>query len=270
MDVLTITSASSMEWIWNEYFEIGMVLEGTLILQAGTQKELLRPGDGFFINAQVRHCFRNADRNYVLLYHALFLPRLVGGSADSIYWQKYIYPLLHNTAFPLQVFYRKEDSDKETLDHIMHVFRIMQYHILGYELLVRNELSFILLDLFGRQHYLEESISTKQLRNEERIRTMISYIETHYPESITLQDLADSALISVSECIRCFRETLQETPANYVRMFRLIKAADEIIHTDKTISSIAYDCGFQEVSYFNRCFKAQYKTTPLLYRQKNQ
>ena len=99
---------------------------------------------------------------------------------------------------------------------------------------------------------------------------MMHYIEENYDHSITVQDLADSAAISISECIRCFKSTLQETPINYVRMFRLVKAADEIIHTNRNISEIAYSCGFQEISYFNLCFKKQYNQTPLQYRQMNQ
>lgn len=270
MDILAISKNTAPHWAYSNHFRIGLVMEGTLTLHAGSQTALVHAGDGFFINTQVRHLFTTATNDPVLLYSVSFHPRIIGGSADSVYWQKYINPLSSNSSYPLQVFHKQETSDEESLQHILHVLRTLQYRIPGYELLVRNELSFVILDLIGRQSFEQNSISRKQLRNEERIHHMLQYIEQHYAEPISLQDLSSSISISVSECIRCFKDTLMMTPINYIRMFRLIKAEEQILHTNKTISEIAYDCGFPEPSYFNRCFKKQYKQTPLQYRLHNQ
>lgn len=270
MDILAISKNTAPHWAYSNHFRIGLVMEGTLTLHAGSQTAFVHAGDGFFINTQVRHLFTTATNDPVLLYSVSFHPRIIGGSADSVYWQKYINPLSSNSSYPLQVFHKQETSDEESLQHILHVLRTLQYRIPGYELLVRNELSFVILGLIGRQSFEQNSISRKQLRNEERIHHMLQYIEQHYAEPISLQDLSSSISISVSECIRCFKDTLMMTPINYIRMFRLIKAEEQILHTNKTISEIAYDCGFPETSYFNRCFKKQYKQTPLQYRLHNQ
>lgn len=270
MDILAISKNTAPHWAYSNHFRIGLVMEGTLTLHAGSQTAFVHAGDGFFINTQVRHLFTTATNDPVLLYSVCFHPRIIGGSADSVYWQKYINPLSSNSSYPLQIFHKQETSDEESLQHILHVLRTLQYRIPGYELLVRNELSFVILDLIGRQSFEQNSISRKQLRNEERIHHMLQYIEQHYAEPISLQDLSSSISISVSECIRCFKDTLMMTPINYIRMFRLIKAEEQILHTNKTISEIAYDCGFPETSYFNRCFKKQYKQTPLQYRLHNQ
>lgn len=270
MDVLAISKNTAPHWAYSNHFRIGLVMEGTLTLHAGSQTAFVHAGDGFFINTQVRHLFTTATNDPVLLYSVCFHPRIIGGSADSVYWQKYINPLSSNSSYPLQIFHKQETSDEESLQHILHVLRTLQYRIPGYELLVRNELSFVILDLIGRQSFEQNSISRKQLRNEERIHHMLQYIEQHYAAPISLQDLSSSISISVSECIRCFKDTLMMTPINYIRMFRLIKAEEQILHTNKTISEIAFDCGFQETSYFNRCFKKQYKQTPLQYRLHNQ
>ena len=270
MDILAISKNTAPHWAYSNHFRIGLVMEGTLTLHAGSQTAFVHAGDGFFINTQVRHLFTTATNDPVLLYSVSFHPRIIGGSADSVYWQKYINPLSSNSSYPLQVFHKLETSDEESLQHILHVLRTLQYRIPGYELLVRNELSFVILDLIGRQSFEQNSISRKQLRNEERIHHMLQYIEQHYAEPISLQVLSSSISISVSECIRCFKDTLMMTPINYIRMFRLIKAEEQILHTNKTISEIAYDCGFPETSYFNKCFKKQYKQTPLQYRLHNQ
>ena len=86
-------------------------------------------------------------------------------------------------------------------------------------------------------------------------------------ENVTLEEIADSAAISISECIRCFKAMVHVTPINYLRQYRLEKAADLLLHTDLSISEAASYCGFEEMSYFTRCFRSQFGVTPTLYRR---
>ena len=48
----------------------------------------------------------------------------------------------------------------------------------------------------------------------------LQYIELHYPEDVTLESLARSANVSKSECLRCFKNTLQTTPYKYLIEYR--------------------------------------------------
>ncbi|MDE7197873.1 MAG: helix-turn-helix transcriptional regulator [Lachnospiraceae bacterium] len=71
---------------------------------------------------------------------------------------------------------------------------------------------------------------------------------------------------STSECIRCFRGTINTTPIAYLKSYRLQQAALKLqLGTDK-ISAIAESCGFQEMSYFAKSFKEIYGCTPSEYR----
>ncbi len=54
----------------------------------------------------------------------------------------------------------------------------------------------------------------------------LQYIEQHYQEEMTLETLAKSANVNKSECLRCFKTTLQTTPYKYLMEYRLSKAAD--------------------------------------------
>ncbi len=269
MDTVNLAQNSQTEWSWDEELVIGMVVEGNITLHVEDGSLQLRPGDGFFLNWQCRHSFENTKNGYALIYLLHFSPRLVGGSRDSVYWQGYLNPILQNRAFSCEIFWRNNPADSENLQHTMYAFRILQYRAPGYEFLIRNELSFLILDIYGRQTVLQTDVSEKEIRNEERIRRMLDFIEQHYMDEFSLEDVAESASLSVSECIRCFKTTLNTTPIQYVLQYRLMKAADLITHTNKSMNDIGEACGFHEMSYFTRVFKRQYKMTPLAYRKSN-
>ena len=83
---------------------------------------------------------------------------------------------------------------------------------------------------------------------------------------MTLEKLAHSASISKSECLRCFRETLQTTPYRYLMDYRLSVAAKKLRETDDPVSAIAENCGFNQQSYFGKCFREKMGCTPSQYR----
>ena len=81
-----------------------------------------------------------------------------------------------------------------------------------------------------------------------------------------MKDIADSATISVSECLRCFQATIGVTPIQYVKQYRIQKAAELLIASDRTISDIGGQCGFYDMSYFSKEFRKIYSCTPSEYR----
>ena len=100
-----------------------------------------------------------------------------------------------------------------------------------------------------------------------RMRCFLQYVEAHYPEEITLEQLAQSAHVSKSECLRCFRVSLQTTPYQYLMEHRLSCAARLLKETDRSIGDIAEQVGFHQVSHFGKCFKEKTGCTPSEYRK---
>ena len=143
----------------------------------------------------------------------------------------------------------------------------MQYRTTGFEFLLRNELSFIILDLYGRQSVVHTGLSQKDMRNELRIRQMLDCIENNYTRQLSVAQIAAAADISVSECIRCFKATIHTTPVQYLLQYRLLKASELLKQTDMNITDIGTSCGFSEMSYFTKCFRRQYHATPSQWRK---
>ena len=95
------------------------------------------------------------------------------------------------------------------------------------------------------------------------------YIKEHYSEIITLLDIANSANISKSSCNRIFNKTLKMTPFEYLLSFRINQSIHLLINSNKTISEIAYSCGFQDASYYCRMFRKYIGISPQKYRNNN-
>ena len=100
-----------------------------------------------------------------------------------------------------------------------------------------------------------------------RMRCFLLYVETHYSEEITLKQLAQSAHVSKSECLRCFRVSLQTTPYQYLMEHRLSCAARLLKETNRSIGDIAEQVGFHQISHFGKCFKEKTGCSPKEYRK---
>ena len=100
-----------------------------------------------------------------------------------------------------------------------------------------------------------------------RMQKFLNYIANHYAEDISLESLAKSGNVGKSECLRCFKASLQTTPYKYLMEYRLSKAADLLTTTDLPIGVISENVGFHQVSHFGKCFKEKTGYSPKDYRK---
>ncbi|MCD7838939.1 MAG: AraC family transcriptional regulator, partial [Clostridiales bacterium] len=96
--------------------------------------------------------------------------------------------------------------------------------------------------------------SEKAQRDARRVQIMLQYIQTHYADSITVEQIARNTSLSASECLHCFHATIGTAPIQYVKQLRVQQAAVLLATTDRKIADIGAQCGFQENSYFSRAF----------------
>lgn len=94
----------------------------------------------------------------------------------------------------------------------------------------------------------------------------MSYMERHYREEITLDDLANRAHYSRRHYTRLFRDCFLTSPLAYLNRIRLRQACFLLTGTQLTAAEISRQCGFSDPSAFCRRFKQQYGLTPQQYR----
>jgi len=257
----------SIPWHWHDELEIDWIVEGNIKFNISSGEYTLKTGEGFFINAGIPHAI-NGEEGVKCIFHSMvFHPRFIGGGMDSIFWQKYVLPLINDQSFPCIVLSEEGDCPKELIPYANSAWKFCTRGEDGYEIFTRNTMSMFLYALHKNQKILRSHLSPKTLRNNERIKLMLQYIHETYMEPLTVEQIAKSASISVSECLRCFKATIGTSPVAYLKRYRLQKATDMLAAGYDKISVIAQECGFMELSYFAKSFKEVYGCTPSQYQK---
>lgn len=262
----THLSEKQVPWHWHEDFEAILVTEGTALVLIGTEKIRLVSGKGILLNTGILHSVVPADGNTCILKSICWHPRLTGGRDDSVYWQKYTSVFLSERSFGFLLFEVFEEMEKEAILYFSDAWEKCAQETDGYEMDIRNDLSKILYYAYRQQEREGHRRTEKEIRMEKRLKQMMGLIREHYAEQITIADIADAALVSVSECLRCFNRILGITPVRYLRKVRLEKAA-ALLHMGGSVSESAALCGFDDMSYFAREFKKEYGCKPSEYKK---
>lgn len=101
-----------------------------------------------------------------------------------------------------------------------------------------------------------------------RINRVMEYVDTYYYEQVNLDKLAEIAHFSPFHFHRIFTALTGETPADFFLRIRTEKAAQQLKdYRSKSISEIAFDCGFSSMSLFARTFKKHFGINATAYRK---
>jgi AraC-like DNA-binding protein/mannose-6-phosphate isomerase-like protein (cupin superfamily) len=265
-DDLTIMN---VPWHWHEEFEVLYVTEGNPIVLVGTTQYTLNEGEGFFINSGIPHSVQKGNSATSKIRSIVFHPRIIGGGVDSIYWQKYIQPIISNPLLAEVYFDNSESWHNSAIHQIIKAWSTCTSDSPGYEFDVRTFLSSMIFCLSQNCPINIKRPSDKILKNNERLKCMLLFIQQNYTNQISVSMIAESALISESECMRCFRSTMNTSPIKYLKHFRLEQASNLLSTSDNKIIDIGMACGFQDISYFIKSFKTLYDLTPSEFQKKN-
>lgn len=254
-------------WHWHNELELGLIEIGSAIVDIGTQRYQVHAGEAFFVNSSILHSAVSLDGSPCHIRSVVFHPRAVCGSTDTIFWQKYLKPLTENEACSGLHLLPHIPWQNRIIHSIDSLWRSAETEEYGYELHIRNELSVITELLTEYQPATTRKPFGKTQRDNTRIKEMITYIQNNYDKDLTVDEIAAVCAVSASECMRCFRATISTTPIAYLKSYRLQQAAFKLHSTADKISTIAQDCGFQEMSYFAKAFRTAYGHTPSEYRK---
>ncbi|MFI3262100.1 MAG: AraC family transcriptional regulator [Rikenellaceae bacterium] len=111
----------------------------------------------------------------------------------------------------------------------------------------------------------DSSVFIRQSKSR-RIEKICNFIEENYSQDITLDDIAEIANMSSSAVSHFFKKRTSRTFINYLTDIRLGYAARMLVETTRSVNDIAYECGFGNISNFNRVFKKYKNQTPRDYR----
>lgn len=100
-------------------------------------------------------------------------------------------------------------------------------------------------------------------------REAINYIEHHYAENITVEELAEICRLDRSYFGKVFKSAVGQPPQEFLLRYRMEKAAEALELTSESIADISVSVGYANALHFSRAFKSVYGMSPREYRQKN-
>lgn len=262
---------------WHREFEFIYLLEGKAEIILNDNRILLQPSQCFFINANTMHCVRAVAQEENTKFLALHFPAklLVREMSPKLY-EKYVQPIVSGglCGFLLQMNlgtgknFRRVFLELAALDKKSFLY---EFQCLSLVLeLWRN--AFLYFREQKEKGILKAWSTNRQgakAQTDVRTKKILAYIYHNYGENISVDDIAAYANISRSECYRCMKHLTEKTPAEFINDFRIKQAALLLSDTDKLISDISFSCGFNNSSYFTKCFKRTYGMTPKEYRVQN-
>lgn len=248
----------------HDFVEINFVVEGKGYHYIEDEVIPVQKGDVFLLPVGTSHVFRPSSpdlHGHFVIYNCLFrsdlpvqwqsvlslpgemLDLLTGRSASGKPWHQF----------------KDRNGELERIFELMYqeyVRRAQGYRVFLYTLLIQ------LVTLLYRYPHFPHAPSIFPSKLEQAFL----YIETHYQERITLQQLASAANLSKSQFQRLFKQAFGRTFMAYLHRLRIEHSCRLLRTTALDVQHIANLVGYEDMKFFHALFKRKTGTTPQRYR----
>ncbi len=254
-------------WHWHPEVELTWIKSGEIEYHVNDRTYTLKKGDGLFCNSRTLHSGRRRGKKECTYISVTFHPRFLYGYENSLLQTKYVDFITTNELWESLKFSPDIDWQREILDEIRKIYELSEDPPADYELQVHLLLTLIWQKLYA--FYLSLPDTGQKSRPQiQRLRDIISYLQDHYTEEITLDEVAASVNICKSECCRFFKKHMNMTIFEYLLYLR-IQNSLPLLAEGESVTAAAEKTGFSSPAYFGQIFKRYMKCTPREWAAKN-
>ncbi len=246
-ELVIVTQGRAMHWLEGDSFPV-------------------TAGDVFLLQGRQRHYF--FDREDLDLTNIMYDPEGVGlpeGELRKLPGYSAMF-LLEPTYRRRHRFASRLHLKRVPLAHVERLTEEMEqeceHRAPGYEVAVRAKLLELIVYL-SRAYTESDGTEAHALL---RVGNVIGALEHDYAREWRLSELLSIAHMSRSTLMRVFRRATGQTPIEYLVRLRIQKAMELLRNSDRTITEIAMDVGFNDSNYFARQFRRQTGTSPRRFR----
>ncbi len=236
-----------MQTHWHKDIELIRVTRGFLNVQIGDTPYSLTSGDSIYIPGGIAHGAEPDDCDYECI---VFSPAI-------LYATQKIRTILKSKIICAVKFTKNDD--------INFIFESFAKRDSGYEFEIISAIYKIAYYALQNQ---DTPINNVEYRVD-KIKPSILYIEENFSSSISLTELARECSMSANYFCKVFKDVTGQTPVEYMTTYR-IEAACEMLLSGISVTDTAYDCGFNDLSYFINVFKRYMGISPKQYAQNRQ
>ncbi|GAA4315260.1 AraC family transcriptional regulator [Compostibacter hankyongensis] len=249
---------------FHDLYELILIVRSYGKLYAGNKVLNFKDNEVFLFAPGFAHCFYN-ERSFissgetahaiVIFFRGDFLGKDFFSNAEMARSRD----LFQNAAFGIKVTdtdalmhgYFTSITQKSGMDALIILLQLINL------LSGRNDLSLI-----------NPEVSRVTLNNADsaRLEPVLKYVIENFKDEIYNREAAALACLNEAAFCRYFKSRTQQTFSQFVNNVRVVHAADLLLKEDRGIADIGYECGFKNISYFNRQFKNIMGQTPMAYR----
>ena len=263
-----------IRWHWHDELEFLFVKDGSGDFYVSDDCYTLTTGQGILVNQGALHSYQITPGYKNCHYDAIvFHPSLLFSHGQAKLSSLYLQPILTDSAMSALPLTGETPWKQSILELFQQIITVNREKSFCYELYTKQYLLQIWILLLEQKADNQPDTSPdphsgKSSMDEIRTKEAIRYMEEHFAEPITLEDIADSIHVSKSECCRCIRRCMKMTPFEYLMRYRIYVAAGllEDTNSNESIAMLASKVGFNNSSYFNKLFRKYMNCTPTQYR----
>lgn len=242
----------------------GIVKSGSAIIELSEGSYTLRKDDIYFVAPNVKYNFANFNGVEIEVTTLNFAnPTAV---TQDYVPQTIIRALLNGNCTPFAKLSPLDSAYDEMLERMKNIKVAETEKFDFFQLKVYSDMYRLFFELFANKYVKILDVENKSKKYRALVR-VTNYIDEHYTEGVSLDEVAGKTGISRYYVSHLFKELMDTTFVGYVNELRLNRAAMLLVTTDKPIIEIASVSGFNNLSNFNRAFKMHFGKTPSAYRK---
>lgn len=244
---------------WHIDVEMILVLEGNLKVGVNDDIKILSKGDiAVFGSTDIHYCDSiNMESKINMI---IFRPDIIGNSAGWPGNFRFDTPFLEGSII--------DNISQKNYEQLVFTFLSIIDEMNGkepfYKLCVRGKLTELcaLLLRYVPVSNIENKSKVKRLPDINSIKHAMEFIESNYPNDISLETISEEAHFSTYYFSKLFKKYTGTNFITYLNWVRIEHAEFLIKTTSKSITDISFECGFNSVRTFNRTFKKIKGYTP--------
>jgi AraC-like DNA-binding protein len=252
---------------WHEYLEIALCLEGSGQFLFGRRAQRVEPGDIFLVDDSQPHVAQPDAGGSLRLLLVLFRPELVAAPGCWLFDSGYLTPFRSPDAHALERIPRATRLATE-LTPILHALAAISAredpddrHLLDASL--RLALGILVRECQSGS----ADTGPTDAAQRKQIRPVLSYVEAHCRERVTLDEVAEVVHLSPSRVRHVFRDVSGVGFKEYATRVRLAEAKRLLLATDCSVAEVAHSVGYTNVHQFYNVFHRYSSLSPAEYRR---
>lgn len=245
----------------HDYYELFLVADGSVIHLVNESRILLKKGHLVFIRPTDTHTFEKVTKSKSSFINVAILEKTINQLFEYL-GKGFNRVHILQPVLPVTI-----QLSTNELVSLLQKFQSLNTIPVNDKAVLNVQLRIILTQIFS-EFFIRRSITNIEIP--EWLSRVV--VELQSPENLSMgkEVIKKTAFKSDEHISRSFKKYFQKTPTQYINELRLNYTANQIRYSNRKIPDIAFESGFENLSYFYRQFKQSFNYTPYEFRKAHQ